>query len=57
MKIMIFVDFDNFCKSIERKDAARKERIKGFPDFIIDFLNKRKLLKLSQNELIRTYMY
>jgi uncharacterized LabA/DUF88 family protein len=57
VKAIIFVDYDNFCNSIEEADSKRREKISGFARFISDYLTKNNIMKLERQDILRTYAY
>ncbi len=54
---MIFTDYDNFCKSIQEADPNRKEKISKFAKFIVDYLSSKGILKVTYENVVRTYVY
>ena len=58
MKLMVFLDLDNFRKSLFKKDNKRFYDFGKFPYFAIKFLNKNMGMQNCTDEsLIRTYAY
>jgi len=57
MKLMIFNDYDNFCKSIQSADYKRKEKISKFAKFIVNYLLKNNILNVTYEDVVRTYVY
>jgi len=58
MKLMIFIDLDNFRKGLFMKDKTRFYDFGKFPYFVIEFLNKElNINSCCKESLIRTYAY
>lgn len=57
MRVMLFIDSDNFFGSLKQVDKKRKDRISKFSDFIIGYLNKKSYSKLDVLDRVRTYLY
>lgn len=57
MKLMIFTDYDNFCKSIYETNSNRREKIKNFSRFIVKYLNNKKIIETKLEDVIRSYIY
>lgn len=54
---MIFVDHQNFCRSLQEIDSYRQEKTSGLSDFIMDYLSKELKWYKHTPRLIRTYVY
>ena len=58
MRLMIFLDLDNFRRSLFRRDKKRFYDFKEFQNFLIKYLNKElNFTKCLNESLIRTYAY
>lgn len=59
MKLMLFLDFDNFCKSISCINSDLKERVNNFPIFISNYIKIKysNYIDFSNIDIIRTYIY
>lgn len=57
MKIMVFIDYDNFCQSIWGVNQRRKPHISKLPDFLMDYIRKKLGWEKYNPRLIRTYCY
>jgi len=57
MKVMIFVDHQNFCQSLWRIDRHRQEKISGLSNFVMEHLNAQLNWAKYNPRLIRNYIY
>jgi uncharacterized LabA/DUF88 family protein len=57
MKIMIFVDHQNFCQSLWAIDGRRQEKVSGLSNFIMEHLNTELKWDKYIPRLIRSYVY
>lgn len=57
IKIMLFVDFENFRKSISQIDRTRQAKVKHLANFAINHLARELDWEKFTPQLIRTYIY
>ncbi|MFA4907879.1 MAG: NYN domain-containing protein [archaeon] len=57
MNVMIFVDYDNFCRSIWAIDNHRQPKISKLQNYLIDYLQKKLGWQQYAPLLARTYCY
>jgi uncharacterized LabA/DUF88 family protein len=57
MKLMVFVDFENFRKSVSEINITRQAQVKHLADFIIEHLHGKLGWEKYNLRLIRTYVY